>query len=100
VAAGERWRGELDGEAEAMAKLRDLLRVRGDQHLVELRTGARGLDDPGEQSLPATSRNTLRGRRVEASRAGMTPSVRRGGVIGWCSKAMQRVPGDRITRIG
>jgi len=31
---------------------------------------------------PAISRRTLRGRRVEARRAGMTPRMRRGVVIG------------------
>ena len=48
-AAGQIGRRELHGDVDPAAEVGDLLRVGGDEDLVELRAGARGIDDPGEQ---------------------------------------------------
>src|ERR1039458_8328706 len=48
-AAGQIGRGELDGEAELVAESDDFIGVSSDDDLVELRAGAGGVDNPGEQ---------------------------------------------------
>jgi len=48
-AAGQIGRGELDGEAELVAESDDFFGVSSDEDLVELRTGAGGVDNPSEQ---------------------------------------------------
>src|ERR1039458_8232423 len=48
-AAGQIGRGELDGEAELAAESDDFFGVSSDDDLVELRAGAGGVDNPGEQ---------------------------------------------------
>jgi hypothetical protein len=48
-AAGQIGRGELDGDAELVAESDDFFRVGSDEDLVELRAGAGGVDNPGEQ---------------------------------------------------
>ena len=60
-AAGKLRRGEFDGDVECAAEVRDFFGVGGDQDLVELRAGARGFDDPGEQGLAGDFAQDLAG---------------------------------------
>ena len=72
-AAGQVGRGEFVRPVVSLAEFSYFVGVGGDDDTIELGAGAGGFVDPGEHRASGDGQRTLRGRRVEARRAGMTP---------------------------